>query len=80
MVEDSLSYVLGRKITPHVWKREKTVEGRDCTYEVFVQVFIHVRGFQWEQLCTYLGCSGNNRICTWVVVRIITYIHTNSSG
>jgi hypothetical protein len=44
--------------------------------EVSVQVFVHVRGFQWEQSRMYVGCSGNSRVCTWVAVGTVAYICT----
>jgi hypothetical protein len=48
--------------------------------EVFVQVFVHVRGFQWEQSCMYVGCSGNSRVRMWVAVGTVAYICTKLPG
>jgi hypothetical protein len=84
-VEDSLFLFLAGKNTPHVWEREVVIEGRKCMSganrtKVLVQFFVHVRGFQWEQLCTYMGCSGNNHVHMWVAVGTVAYIRINLSG
>jgi hypothetical protein len=49
----TLFYVLGRENHTTMWEREVATKGRKCMSGAsptrgFVQVFMHVRGFQWE--------------------------------
>jgi len=65
----TLFSVLDRENTPHMWRSEEIIEGKKPHgwYRVYGSV---CTGFQYM----YMGCSGNNRVCTHVVVGIATYV------
>jgi hypothetical protein len=42
--------------------------------KVSIHFFMYVCGFQWQQLRTSMGCSGNNCVHMSVVVGIVVYM------